>query len=147
MQLMKWTPFREMMNIPSHFDSLFDDFFYPSRRLGREAGEWNWNPVVDVYEDEHNIVLKAELPGVDKEQVTVDVEDGTLTLKGEKAAENQVEEDKYHRRERFYGRFQRSFRLPADVDLDKIKAQFKDGVLRIEVPKPESQKPKQITVH
>ena len=92
-------------------------------------------------------VARSIAGSVDKEQVTVDVEDGTLTLKGEKAAENQVEEGKYHRRERFYGRFQRSFRLPTDVNLDKIKAQFKDGVLRIEVPKPESQKPKQITVH
>lgn len=147
MQLMKWTPFREMMNMPSRLDTLFDDFFYPARKLRGLSGDWNWNPVVGVYEDERNIVLKAELPGVDKEQVTVDVEDGMLTLKGEKSAENQIEEGKYHRRERFYGRFQRSFMLPTDVDPDRIKAEFKDGVLKIEVPKPESQKPKQITVH
>jgi HSP20 family protein len=102
---------------------------------------------VDIYDNDHNIVIKAELPGVDKKDIVVHVEGRLLTLKGERSSEKEVNEDKYHCRERTYGKFERVFTLPAEVDADKITADYKDGVLKIDIPKPEEQKPKKITVH
>jgi HSP20 family protein len=95
---------------------------------------------VDIYENEDSVVVKAELPGVDKKDIKVDLKDGVLTLTGERSHEKEVNEDKYYRKERAYGRFHRSFTVPAEIDPDKIKAEFKDGVLKVEIPKPEEQK-------
>ena len=92
-------------------------------------------------------MIKAELPGVDKKDIKIDLKDRLLTLSGERSYDNEVKEENYYRRERSYGKFQRAFTLPADVDSEKIKAEFKDGVLEIEVPKPEEKKAKQVTVH
>ncbi|OEU61091.1 MAG: hypothetical protein BA867_14070 [Desulfobacterales bacterium S5133MH16] len=97
-----------------------------------------------IYID-NNIVIKSELPGVDKKDIVVHVNGRFLTIKGERLSENEVKEDKYHRRERSYGKFERVFTLP-EVDPDKIKAGYKNGVLKIDIPKPGEQKPKQITV-
>jgi HSP20 family protein len=107
----------------------------------------NWSPVVDVYDNGDNIVIKAELPGVDKKNIEIDLKDHVLTLKGERSYENEVKEENYYRKERAFGKFHRSFSLLADVDTEKIKADFSDGVLKIDIPKPEEKKPKQITVH
>jgi HSP20 family protein len=126
---------------------VFDNFFLPSTTTEDGFMTWGWNPVVDIYDNEDSIVLKAELPGVSKKDIEIDIKDRVLTLKGERSADNEVKEDNYYRRERTYGRFERSFTLPADVDPDRIKADYNDGVLKIEVPKPEDQKPKQVTVH
>jgi HSP20 family protein len=112
-----------------------------------DTGMGRWNPAVDLYEKDDYFVIKAELPGVDKKDIAIDLKDRVLTLSGERSYENEVKEDSYYRRERSYGKFQRAFTLPAEVDSDKIKAEFKDGLLRIEVPKPEEQKPKQVTIH
>ena len=105
----------------------------------------DWLPVVDIYDNDDTIVIKAELPGVDKKDVEVDVNGRILTLKGERATDNEVKTDDYYRRERSFGKFERSFTLPADVDPDKIKADFKDGILKLNIPKPETHKPKQIS--
>ncbi len=147
MELMRWNPTGGFLNLNSRFNTLWDDFFAPARGVGRDERSWNWNPAVDIYENDEAIVVKAELPGVDKDQIAVDVEGRTLTLKGGRSGENEVNEENYYRRERVYGRFERSFALPAEVNPDAIKAEFKDGVLKIEIPKPEVPKPKQITVH
>lgn len=147
MQLMRWNPMRDLLGWRTNLDSVFDDFFYPGRRTAEKEGLWNWNPVVDIYEEQDNIVVKAEIPGVRKEDISVDVKDGVLTLKGERSVDNEAKEEKYYRRERIYGRFQRAFTLPTEVDPDNVKAEFTDGVLKITVPKPESRKPRQITVH
>ena len=106
-----------------------------------------WNPVVDIYDNDDTIVIKAELPGMDKKDIDIDIKDRVLTIKGERSHDNEVKEENYHRRERSFGTFHRSFRLPADTDADKIKADYKDGVLKIDIPKPEKRKPKQITIH
>jgi HSP20 family protein len=137
----------EMFSLHRPFSRLFDDFFLPRTTTEDGSLTWGWNPVVDIYDNEDNIVIKAELPGVSKKDIEIDIKDRVLTLKGERSADNEVKEDNYYRRERTYGRFERSFTLPANVDPDKIKADYNDGVLKIEVPKPEDQKPKQITVH
>jgi len=102
---------------------------------------------VDLYEKDDHFMIKAELPGVDKKDIKIDLQDRILTLSGERTYDNEVKEENYYRRERSYGKFQRVFTLPADVDSDKIRAEFKDGVLQIEVPKPEEKKAKQVTVH
>lgn len=147
MQLIKWNPTRDLFNLRHNMNSMFDDFFYPRRRSYGDEGLWNWNPAVDIYEDADNIVVKAEIPGMDKEGITVDVKDRVLTLKGERSEDKEVKEDNYYRKERTYGRFERAFTLPADVKTEDIKAEYKDGVLKVIVPKPQVQKPKQITVH
>lgn len=146
MQLVKWNPMRDMLGFNSPADRLFNDFFYP-KRSGPKSQDWGWNPRVDIYDEEGAIVLKAELPGVDKDAIVVDVKDRVLTLKGERSAENEVKEESYYRRERTFGSFERRFNLPDNVDPDRITADYKDGVLKVAIPKPEEAKPKQITVH
>ena len=147
MNLVRWNPFNDMLYFRNRFNRLFDESKFPA--LGSEDGVAlsNWNPVVDIFDKDDNIVITAELPGVDKENVSVDIKERVLTLSGERSGENEVKEDNYYRRERVYGSFKRSFTLPGNVDSDKIAAEFKDGVLKIEVPKPDKMTPKQITIH
>jgi HSP20 family protein len=105
-----------------------------------------WAPPVDIFETEDKVVLKAELPGLRKEDIEIQVRDNTLTLKGEKKFEKEVKEESYHRVERAYGSFQRSFTLPSTIKQDAIEASFKDGILEISLPKAEEAKPKQIKI-
>jgi HSP20 family protein len=147
MELIRWNPMRELFSFRHPLDHFFDGLFSPVVGDDAKLSLWEWNPVVDVYDNDENIVIKAELPGIDKKDITIDVKDGVLTLKGERSYDNEVKEDKYCRRERSFGKFERAFRLPADVDPEKISADYKDGILKIDIPKPEEQKPKQITVH
>ena len=147
MELVRWNPRRDLFNWPLRTNRMFEDFFHPTLFDEEGVSMWNWHPVVDIYENDENIVITAELPGVDKKDISVDVNGRILTLKGERSADNEVKEDNYYRKERSYGKFERSFTLPADVDPDKVKADFKDGILKLDIPKPEAHKPKQITVH
>ena len=147
MELVRWNPWREMFNTRTRANRVWDEFFYPATGQTKATLDVNWHPVVDVYETDDRFVIKAELPGVDKKNIAVDVKDRVLTLKGERQAEEDVQNENTHCRERFYGRFERAFRLPSHVNGDLITADYKDGVLRIEIPKPEDTKPKQITVH
>jgi HSP20 family protein len=135
-----------MATLNHRFNRLMDDPFF---RTDRESAEdmGTWYPVVDMFENDDSFVINVELPGMGKDDIAVDVKDRVLTLKGERNYDNEVKAENYYRRERSYGKFQRAFSLPADVDADKIKADFKDGLLKIEVPKPVEQKPKQITIH
>jgi HSP20 family protein len=130
-----------MNTLQNPFNHLFDDSFFRPGRPDDDLSLGTWHPVVDMYDEDDRVVIKAELPGVDKKDIAVDVKDRVLTLSGERTYDNEVKEEKYYRRERAYGK------LPADVDSDKINADFKDGLLKIEVPKPEKQKPKNITIH
>ncbi|MFC1488401.1 Hsp20/alpha crystallin family protein [Thermodesulfobacteriota bacterium] len=147
MQLVRWNPMRDMFTFRSRFNDIFDDFSQPAHRDEGERSIMNWKPNVDIYDTDDNIVIKAELPGIDKKDISVDVDGRFLTLKGERSSGNEVKKEHYHRRERVYGRFERVFTLPAEVDANDIKADYKDGVLTIDIPKPEEKKPKQITVH
>ena len=101
---------------------------------------------MDIYDKDNAIVIHAELPGVKKEDVSIEVKENILTIKGERAEVKEVNEDSYFRKERIFGSFQRSFTLPSAINPENIKATFKDGVLQIEIPKPEEQKPKQIEI-
>ena len=147
MNLVRWSPWREMNTMQSRVNQLFADPFFQRSRSDDDLSLGTWHPVVDMYDEDDKIVIKAELPGMDKKDIAVDVKDRVLTLSGERNYDNEVKEENYYRRERAYGKFQRVFSLPSDVDSDKIKADFRDGLLKIEVPKPEKQKPKEITVH
>ena len=147
MELVKWNPFSEMNDLRHFVNHMFGDMTTPAAVNGRGLGQWNWNPVVDIYDNDESIVIKAELPGIDRKDLSIDVKDRVLTLKGERSTDKEVKEEKFYRRERAYGSFQRAFSLPVDVDADKIEATYADGLLKIEIPKPATQKPKQITVH
>ena len=147
MNLVKWNPWREMPAVPGRLNRFFDDPFLRLSRLADDSEMGMWNPVVDLYEKDDHYMIKAELPGVDKNDIKIDLKDRRLTLSGERSYDNEVKEENYYRRERTYGKFQRAFTLPEDVDSEEIKAEYKDGVLQIEVPKPEEKKARQVTVH
>ncbi|MDF1578138.1 MAG: Hsp20/alpha crystallin family protein [Desulfurivibrionaceae bacterium] len=141
MEITRWEPLREM-------EDFFDRFSRPmGRQFGRElarAGEWA--PRVDISENDKEFVINAEIPDIKKEDVKVNVENGVLTLRGERKQEKEEKDKKFHRIERFYGSFCRSFTLPDNVDEAKIDATFKDGMLKLTIPKIESKKPKAIEV-
>lgn len=147
MELVRWSPWKDMAVLQNRINRMFSDTMYPAAKDGEKAELCSWHPVVDVFEDEDNLVIKAELPGMDKKDIEIDVKDRVLSLKGERSYDNEVKEDKYYRRERLFGNFMRSFTLPSNVDPEKISADYKEGVLSITVPKPEAEKPKKISVH
>jgi HSP20 family protein len=130
--------------IRSEIDRIFDD---PLSLVTAPTGFFEgWTPAVDIYEDNDKFVVKAELPGMKKEEISVSLHGNTLTISGERKQEEQKKEGESYRSERFFGRFQRSITLPAPVDMNKIEASYKDGVLNITLPKSEEAKPKQIQV-
>jgi HSP20 family protein len=120
--------------------------FSPVSREG-EVSTRTWAPPVDIYENDDSLVLKAELPAINPDDVEIRVEDNTLYLKGERKAEKDVKEQNYHRVERSYGTFARSFSLPNSVDADKVVANYRDGVLTLTMPKKEEAKPKTIKIN
>jgi HSP20 family protein len=145
MAIVRWEPFRDVMTTQRDFDRLFKEAFNPF--FGdSELSTRTWAPPVDIYENENDIVLKAELPGVDPKDVEVKVEDNTLYLKGERKFEKEVKEENYHRVERSYGSFARSFSLPNSINAEKVKAEYKDGLLTLTLPKREEAKPKTIKI-
>ena len=147
MAIMRWVdPFKELSAIHERMNQLFDETFLPSRGSEAAPAAAMWSPAVDIYESGDDIVVKAEVPGIDKDDVAVEVKDGILTLRGERKFEKEVSEKEYYRMERSYGTFTRSFTLPPTVDSDKIDAAFSQGVLKITLPKREESKPKQIKV-
>jgi len=134
-----------LVTTQDRLNRLFNDTF--SRVFdGEEGSSRAWAPAVDIYETDANIVLKAELPGINPNDVEVRVEDGTLYLKGQRKFEKEVKEENYHRVERSYGSFVRSFPLPNSVNADDAKAEYKDGVLALTLPKREEAKPKTIKI-
>ena len=143
--LTKWNPFRELEDIQSRLSSLFGRT--PLRGFGEEAMTVSeWTPLVDIAEDDKEYLIKAELPEVKKEDVKVTVEGGVLTITGERKFEKEEKGKKYHRLERAYGSFMRSFALPEGAAGDKISAEFKDGVLKVHLAKSPEAKPKSINV-
>ena len=143
--LAKWNPFRELEDIQNRLSSLFGRTSL--RGLGEESMTVSeWTPLVDLAEDDKEYLIKAELPEVKKEDVKVTVENGVLTITGERKFEKEEENKKYHRIERAYGSFMRSFTLPQDAAGDKVNAEFKDGVLKVHLPKSAEAKPKSIDV-
>ena len=129
--------------------TLFDDFFWPSaasRLASHEDSGRTWRPAVDIKESEHSFIVTADIPGIDPKEIDITVESGQLLIKGERVSEQRKEEEGYTRVERSFGNFSRSFLLPDIVDVDGIKANGKDGVLTVVLPKKENSRPKTITV-
>ncbi len=147
MAIVKWDPFRDVAELQNRINRIFDESFGQPRKRDDDLHTNTWRPAVDIYEAENGVVLAVELPGVKKGDVSVEVKDDVLTLKGERPANPDIGEDSYYRRERFYGPFKRSFSLHQNIQPDLIKATFKDGVLQIEIPRPMREQPKQITVN
>jgi HSP20 family protein len=141
MALVRWDPMRELATMEvDRLNNMFSNFYGEGLSRG-------WVPPVDIYETEqHELVIKAELPDVKREDIGVTFENNVLTLKGERKEEQQISRDRFQRVERFRGTFTRSFTLPATVDAGKISATYKDGVLTVRLPQREEAKPKQITV-
>jgi HSP20 family protein len=145
MTLMKWDPFRNMVTLQDRINRLFEDAF-PRAAETEEDLVCAWRPVVDIYETEQGGVIMVDLPGVNKEDVSVEVKENVLTIQGERKPEMQVENELYYRRERACGTFQRSFSFRSVIAPDTIKASFRNGVLKVEIPKPEEEKPKKVSV-
>lgn len=137
-------PFRELFELQRGINQLFGESFgTPREDVALKA----WAPAVDVYEDENSFLIKVELPEINREDVKVSLNENTLSISGERRVENEDKRENYHRVERSYGQFYRSFTLPPNVNGERISAQFKDGVLRLTLPKREEAKPKQIEVN
>ena len=145
MAVVKWDPFRDLVSIQDRMNRLFEQTL--SRSRGEEGvTATTWTPAVDIYETADTIVMKAELPGVAREDIQIQIDGSTLTLKGQRRFAKDVQEESYLRIERAYGSFHRSFTLPATVQQEKVRALFKDGVLELTLPKAEDSKPKRISV-
>jgi HSP20 family protein len=147
MAIVRWEPFRNVASLQDRINRMFDDVFSRMDNSDMEEGAMGaWKPAADIYETDDAIVIETELAGLKKEDVNVEVNDNVLSIKGERTTEKEENKDNYYRRERFTGKFHRAFTLPMDVDVEKISARFKDGVLVLEIPKPEEKKPKKINV-
>lgn len=145
MAIVRWEPFRDLLTTQDRFNRLFNQTF--SQVFGEEdARVGTWSPAVDIYETDQNLVMKADLPGVDPKDVELRVENNTLFLKGQRKFENEVKEENYHRIERSYGAFTRTFTLPGTISADKVTAEYKDGMLTLTMPKREEAKPKTIKI-
>jgi HSP20 family protein len=145
MSLVKWNPFRELEDMQSRLNRLFSDASLP-RSVEAGMSFSGWSPAVDVQETDNEYLIKADLPDVKKEDVKVELLDGTLTIEGERHQEREEKGKKFHKTEREYGKFLRRFGLPSEVDASKVQAEFKNGVLNVHLPKSDTNKPKAIAV-
>jgi len=144
--LTRWEPFREFTTLQDRMNRLFRDSFSPEAQ-DQALGTSGFAPPVDVYEDEHNIALKIEVPGIDEKDIDVRIENNTLTVHGERKFEKEEKEENFRRVERQYGSFTRSFTLPTTVDPEKVSANCDKGILKITLAKKAEAKPKQIKVN
>lgn len=152
MSIVRWSPARDLATFPSdvlniqrEINRMFNSFFR-SEEEGDSLANAAWNPAVDIAEQDEEYVVKVELPGVSKDEVKIVVQENMLTIRGEKKQEKESKGSNYHRAERSYGAFQRSFALPSTVKGEKIEATFKDGVLSVSLPKAEEAKQREIEV-
>ncbi len=141
-----WNSLHDLENFEDHISNVFNAF---SPELSRNIGllEGNWTPAIDVYDSNDNIMVKADIPGMKKEDIDVTIQRDTLTIKGEKKLINDAKEEDYIRTERFYGNFNRTLTLPEEVDTNNISASYKNGVLELVLSKREEEKPKRIEVN
>ena len=146
MALIRWDPFRDLLSLQDRMNRIFEESFPKSRVFEGPLTTGVWSPAVDIYETETAIILKVELPGLSKDDISIEIKDNNLILRGERKFEKDIREENYHRIERSYGTFSRTFSLPNTIDRNKVDATFKDGILEITIPKAEETKPKQIEI-
>ena len=145
MAVSRWDPFRDLSVLQERMNRLFEDAGR-GYRGDDAAATTTWSPAVDIFETETEIMVKAELPGIERKDIALNLDNNVLTLKGERKFEKETRQENYHRIERSYGVFSRAFSIPAIVDEEKIRADYKDGILTIALPKKEQVKPKQIKI-
>lgn len=145
MALVRLDPARELDSLQADFNRIFDRFF-DARPANGSSGSRRWIPAMDLAETEDHLVLRADLPGMDRDQVNIEIKDGVLTISGERNAETERTGEGFHRVERSFGRFSRSLNLPDGVEPDKVAAGFENGVLEVKIPKPEEQKPTTVAI-
>ncbi|HTL56175.1 MAG TPA: Hsp20/alpha crystallin family protein [Candidatus Limnocylindrales bacterium] len=143
-QLSTWPGFGQLTSLRDEIDRLFEAPLAELARTSQVLG--GWTPALDLYEDKENVYVRAELPGMKKEDIDVSLHNGSLSISGERMTEGELQDAEVYRSERFVGKFQRTVTLPTLVAVDRIKAQYKDGILSITLPKAEEAKPKQINV-
>jgi HSP20 family protein len=141
MALVRWDPGREVDTLQSEVNRIFDTFFG-----GNDTRARRWVPAMDLVETEDHLVLRADLPGLEKDDVNVEVKDGVLTISGERRAEHEEKSEGFHRVERAFGSFSRSLSLPDGIDAEKVAADFDKGVLEVRIPKPEERKPHRVSI-
>ena len=146
MTLVRWNPIREFSVFQNQMNRLFEDAMGTWLGESNGTGNTNWVPLADIYENDNDLIAKVELPGVDPKMVDVRVENNVLTIRGERPFDQKVAQENYHRLERSFGTFSRSFALPMTIDADKIHAEYRDGILNLRLPKSERAKPKRIQI-
>lgn len=142
MTIVRWSPMRDILNIQEEMNRIFNNFARPSE--GQRGVLWS--PQVDIYESDDGITVELEIPGMSKDDVNIRIQDNVLTLKGEKKQDEDTKGKNFHRVERSYGTFERSFSLPSSIQTDRVRATTKDGVLTITLPKAEEAKPREIAI-
>lgn len=146
MTSIKWDPFGNVSVLQGRINRMFEEAFPRAASMEEDMMTCTWRPPVDIYETTEGLVIVAELPGVGKENVSIEVKDNILTLRGERKVDEEVSDDQYYRRERSCGIFNRAFTLFDNIQPDSIRAKFNDGVLRITIPRPDEPQPAQVTV-
>ena len=145
MAIIRWDPFRDIVTMREKMNRMFEDVF-AGKAEDKEIAPSSWSPAVDIYETENEIILTAEIPGLDEKDIEIKIEDNTLTLRGERKFSKETKEENYHRLERAYGTFFRAFTLPNSVEADSIQAEHENGVLRITMPKKQELKPRTVKI-
>ncbi len=143
MTVVRWKPWQEVNSLQREMNRMFDSFFQDSEESASMSA---WHPSVDIKENPDKIDVYAELPGMTKKDIKISIRDNVLSISGEKVREQAEDDANYHRMERIYGAFSRSFTLPTKVEMDKVNAAFHDGVLHLTLPKAEEEKPRQIEI-
>ena len=146
MALTRWDPFRDLVTLQDRMNRLFEDSLSRSKTTDQEMAMGAWTPAVDIYETPEQIVMRADLPGIAEKDIDVRIENNVLVLRGERKFLKEAKEEDYHRIERSYGVFSRTFQLPGTIDQNKIQAVHQDGVLEVRLPKREDTKPRQVKI-
>ncbi len=146
MAIVKYDPWRDVLSLRDEIDRLFEDFLPVRSGERRDYYAEVWAPAVDIYETKDDVIVKAELPGMKKDDIKINIVDNSLVIEGEKKQEKEVKEENYYRVERRYGAFRRVIDIPVPVKTDEVEAVYKDGVLEVKLPKKEEVKPKEIEV-
>jgi HSP20 family protein len=142
MALVRWDPAREVDTLQGEVNRLFDTFFGGSNDVRTRR----WVPAMDLVESDEHLVLRADLPGLDKDDVNIEIKDGVLTVSGERKTEHEEKSEGFYRVERAFGSFSRSLSLPEGIDAEKVSADFDKGVLEVRIPKPEQRKPHRVAI-
>jgi HSP20 family protein len=145
MAIIRWDPMRDMVTLREKMNRMFEDAF-TGKGEDKELAPSSWAPAVDIYETENEIVLTAEVPGIEEKDIEIKIEDNTLTLRGERKFTKETKEENYHRLERSYGAFYRAFTLPNSVDPENIRAENENGILRVTLPKKLELKPRTVKI-